>query len=79
VNDFFNLLNPSVRTEMNARSRKMFPGSRALPVLRADNITTIYEPIASTRHVQLQTGSDLLFSVKTARDLPAPPYRRTSL
>jgi hypothetical protein len=29
--------------------------------------------ILYTRHVQLQTGCDRLFSVKTASDLPPPP------
>jgi hypothetical protein len=29
--------------------------------------------ITYSRHVQLQTGCDLLFSVKTASDLPPPP------
>jgi hypothetical protein len=36
-------------TEMSMRKRKiMFLGSRARPVLRADNLTTIREPAVST-------------------------------
>jgi hypothetical protein len=56
VNDFFfNLPNPSSPTkalgytqpltEMSTKRRKiMFLGSRARPVLRADNLATFYEP-----------------------------------
>jgi hypothetical protein len=36
-------------TEMSTRSRKiMFLGSRARPVLRADNLTAVCEPIVHT-------------------------------
>jgi hypothetical protein len=49
---FFNLRNPSCcvftqpLTEMSTKSRKiMFLGSRARPVLRADNLTAICGPI----------------------------------
>jgi hypothetical protein len=51
VNEFFsNLLNPSGRTksliEMSTRIKNiMFLGNKALPVLRADNLTAICEPI----------------------------------
>jgi hypothetical protein len=54
--NYFNSPNPSGRTrsggftqrltEMSTRSRRMFLGSRARPVRRADDLSVICEPIA---------------------------------